>query len=93
MGTRLPDEEAWDMKRCFMCGGEVVRRLADIELGNIIIKNVPVEVCTRCGERYFETNVATFLQLVSSFEEEKRRELLGHEAIYYRPSPVSSSHE
>ena len=77
------------MEKCFMCGGNVVRRLVDVELGNIIIKNVPVDVCMRCGERYFETKVATFLQLVSSFEEKKRKELLGHEVICYKPSSTS----
>ena len=74
------------MERCFMCGGRVERRLVDVELGDIIIRNVPVEICMRCGECYFETRVATFLQLVSSFEKEKRKEFLGREMVCYRPS-------
>ena len=41
------------MKTCYMCGGDIERRIVEVE--GVIVKDVPVEVCTRCGEKYFNT--------------------------------------
>ncbi len=44
------------MKNCVLCGGEIrkEKRPYDLRIGDDVyrIKNVPMEVCTRCGEKY-----------------------------------------
>jgi hypothetical protein len=35
-----------------------------------------MEVCSKCGEKYFDTPTATFIQEVSSFVKSKKPELL-----------------
>lgn len=43
---------------CFMCKGNLVKKqvnyVVDLENIIIIIKGVPANVCTKCGEQYFD---------------------------------------
>lgn len=43
---------------CFMCKGNLVKKqvnyVVDLENTIIIIKGVPANVCTKCGEQYFD---------------------------------------
>ena len=60
------------MKTCHMCGGEVKRRIVDVEVEGVIVKDVPVEVCARCKEKYFNTKAATFVQKIAKYVNEER---------------------
>ncbi len=64
------------MKTCYQCGGEVKRKLVDVKIGNTVVTDVYADVCTRCGEKYFDTKTATFIQKVASFIEIKKKEYL-----------------
>ncbi len=55
------------MKTCYMCGGDVKRGIVDVEVEGVIVKDVPVEVCTRCREKYFNTKAATFVHKIRYF--------------------------
>lgn len=50
------------MDRCFFCKGETKNKNIDVDFrwGEqlFIVKNVPVEVCTQCGERYYSSEVS-----------------------------------
>ena len=47
---------------CFFCGGAVEERLATREMrweGKLLIfEDVPMGICTQCGERYLRPDVA-----------------------------------
>lgn len=53
---------------CFVCKGSTEKALVNylLDLNNtiIIIKNVPANVCTTCGERYFDDDVMENLEKI-----------------------------
>ena len=53
---------------CFMCKGTTEDRLTNFiaDLGNciIIVKGIPSQVCTQCGEVSYSNNVAEQLQKI-----------------------------
>ena len=55
---------------CFMCKGKVVDKLTSfmVDLGKciIIIKNVPSQVCSQCGEVSYSDSVANQLEMISN---------------------------
>ena len=63
------------MKTCYQCGGPVSRKVVDLELEGVIIRDVPAEVCNECNEKYFDTKTATIIQEITSFIKNKRVEL------------------
>jgi len=63
------------MKKCYQCGGPISKKTVDLELEGVIIKGVVAEVCDECGEKYFDTETATFIQDITSFIRNKRLEL------------------
>jgi len=63
------------MKKCRICGGRIVKKNVDVEVGEVVVKEVPAEVCSKCGEQYFDTSTATFVQSVADFVKQKRNEL------------------
>ena len=64
------------MKRCYICGGDIEKRIVDVEVEGVIVKAVPAEVCTRCGEEYFNTKAATFVQKVTRYVNEVKKRYL-----------------
>lgn len=50
------------MSKCYYCGGktEIRKMTVDFRWGNqlFVIQNVPVEVCIKCGERYYSAKVS-----------------------------------
>jgi len=53
---------------CFMCKGKAEKKLVnyflDLQHMMIIIKDVPADVCTQCGERYFDDEVMENLEKI-----------------------------
>ena len=51
---------------CVMCKGKLiegkVNHIVDINGHIIIIKNVPANICTQCGEYYIDNNTALILE-------------------------------
>lgn len=51
-----------EMKDCYFCKGKVQNQsvTVDYRWGErlIIIKNVPVQVCSQCGEKYFDAEIS-----------------------------------
>ncbi len=60
------------MERCYQCQGKLQRQLVDVPIQGIVAKAIPAEVCTRCGEQYFDTETATFVQKVANFVEKEK---------------------
>ena len=59
---------------CFMCKGKSEKKLVnyflDLHHMMMIIKDVPADVCTQCGERYFDDEVMENLEkIVNSLKE------------------------
>lgn len=54
--------------KCFMCRGKTEKKLVnyivDMDTTIIIIKDVPANVCTQCGERYFDDEVMKKLEKI-----------------------------
>ncbi len=54
--------------KCFMCKGELENKLTNflLDLGTciIIVKNVPSQVCTQCGEVSYSDEVARNLEKI-----------------------------
>ena len=63
------------MKKCRACGGIIAKKNVDVEIEGVVVREVPAEVCSKCGERYFNTGTATFVQSVAGFVKHKRNEL------------------
>jgi YgiT-type zinc finger domain-containing protein len=55
------------MKTCYMCKGIVELSIAEVEVGGVVVKDMPAEVCSRCNEKYFDTRTASFIQEVAGF--------------------------
>lgn len=57
-----------NIMECFMCKGHTEKKLVNylLDLNNmiIIIKNIPANVCTVCGERYFDDEVMKNLEKI-----------------------------
>lgn len=55
---------------CFMCKGSLSDGLttfmADVAACIIVIKNVPSQVCTQCGEASYSNDVATQLEKITN---------------------------
>lgn len=49
-----------------------MKKKINIEINGVVIQNVETEVCERCGEEYFDTPTATFIQNVARFVEKER---------------------
>lgn len=64
------------MKTCYTCKGRVVKKNMNIEISGVTVQNLPVEACDRCGEVYFTTPTATFIQQVAKFVEKEKKELI-----------------
>ena len=51
---------------CFMCKGDFEDKLTTflVDVGNciVIVKNVPAQVCSQCGETSYSDGVATRLE-------------------------------
>ncbi len=51
----------WDKEQCEYCNGPIVEKIMDLPRkageGYILIKNVPVGVCKKCGTKYYAANV------------------------------------
>ena len=51
----------WDDERCEYCNGSIVEKIVDLprKVGEryVLIKNVPVGVCKKCGTRFYAANV------------------------------------
>ena len=54
------------MSDCYFCKGKTKIKNVDVDFrwGDklIVIKNVPVEVCSQCGERYYSAEVSKKLE-------------------------------
>jgi len=64
------------MERCYHCQGKLQRRLVDVPIQGIVAKGIPAEVCSRCGEQYFDTKTTTFVQKVAGFVEKEKEEIV-----------------
>jgi YgiT-type zinc finger domain-containing protein len=51
----------WDGEQCEYCNGPIVEKIMDLprKAGKkyVLIKNVPVGVCKKCGTKYYAANV------------------------------------
>ncbi len=61
------------MKTCYLCKGDVELSIVDVEVKGVVVKDVPAEVCTRCGEKYFDTKTASFIQEITGCIDKKKR--------------------
>lgn len=50
------------MSKCFFCKGATTIKKVDVDFrwGNrlFVVKNVPVEICKQCGERYYSAKIS-----------------------------------
>lgn len=56
--------------KCVFCKGDLsslkpMKHVADFEDTIIIFRNVPTRVCTQCGEKFYDTDVAQKIENVS----------------------------
>lgn len=62
------------MRECYFCRGRIESQLitVDYRWGDnlIIIKNVPAQVCSQCGEKYFDAEVSRQMEHIALRDEE-----------------------
>ena len=56
-----------------MCHGQLKRELVKTQIDDVVITDVLADVCERCGEQYFDTKTATFIQKVTKYIGEQKR--------------------
>lgn len=61
------------MKTCYMCKGTVELSLVNVEVRGVVVKDMPAEVCKRCGEQYFDTKTASFIQEITKCIDDKKK--------------------
>ncbi len=64
------------MKICYHCEGKVEKRLVEVKIGDVVVTDVYADVCKRCGEKYFDSKTATFIQKVTFFVNSKKKEYM-----------------
>jgi YgiT-type zinc finger domain-containing protein len=64
------------MGGCYFCKGKTDKQrvTVDYRWGDklVIIKNVPAEVCSQCGERYFDAEISRHMEAIVLSEEKPR---------------------
>lgn len=57
----------WKDEKCEYCNGPIVERVVDLPRKTnsryVLVKNVPVGVCRRCGTRYLAANVLKSIEV------------------------------
>lgn len=50
------------MSKCYFCKGKIEIKHVDVDFRwedkLFVVKNVPLEVCTQCGERYYSAKTS-----------------------------------
>lgn len=63
------------MSKCFFCKGKTKIKNVDVDFrwGDklFVVQNVPVEICTQCGERYYSAEVSKQLDELVKKQESK----------------------
>ncbi|HLC99189.1 MAG TPA: YgiT-type zinc finger protein [Candidatus Nanoarchaeia archaeon] len=62
--------------KCYECGGRMVLRKKPFKVKGILLGKFPAEVCTKCGEVYFDEKASDEITRVS-----KEKGLWGIEAV------------
>lgn len=61
---------------CYFCKGKTTKQVitVDYRWGDklVVIKNVPVKVCDRCGEKYYDAKVSRQMEAIASGEKKSR---------------------
>lgn len=69
----------WDDERCEYCDGSIVEKTIDLprKAGKkyILIRGVPVGVCTECGTRYYAANVLKNIEEVARGRRQAEQEI------------------
>ena len=57
------------LNRCYICGGDITARIMTIDfhwgIGVLVFEDMPLQVCQRCGEKYFDSEVYQRLERLS----------------------------
>ena len=71
------------MSKCYFCGGTTAIKKINVDFrwGDklFVIQKVPVEICTKCGERYYSAKVSHTMDKIvqkSLKKEKKPKEIL-----------------
>ncbi len=72
----IQNEKVIDMKTCYMCHGKLKKSLVDVNIEGVVVKDVLADVCSQCGEQYFDTKTSTFIQNVTKYVTEQRQEVV-----------------
>lgn len=79
------------MKKCAICGGKTEHKIVDIPTKIddkfLIIKGVPADVCTQCGEIYYNIDVAKELEKIEDKVSKKSIKLVRAKNAYEVPLP------
>lgn len=61
------------MNKCYFCQGKTKIKNIDVDFrweGKLsVVKNVPVEVCTQCGEKYYSAEISKKLDKLAKRQE------------------------
>ena len=75
------------MKKCTFCKGTLRDGISTftVDLGNciVIIRNVPSQICTQCGETYYSTEVMHQLYNIAQSMQQSMTEIA---VVNYRPA-------
>ena len=75
------------MKKCTFCKGTLRDGISTftVDLGNciVIIRNVPSQICTQCGETYYSTEVMQQLYNIAQSMQQSMTEIA---VVNYRPA-------
>jgi hypothetical protein len=64
------------MKTCLNCKGLVKKVIGQISISGITVDDIPYEQCIQCQEQYFDLKTSVFIQKISNYVKEERKQLL-----------------
>lgn len=74
------------MERCPLCGGwkkgGMTIYSVDLGFGVVVVRNVPAEVCSQCGEEWINPNVAKGLEKIVNTARQTHSQL---EVLSFQP--------
>ncbi|MDI7258424.1 MAG: YgiT-type zinc finger protein [Thermodesulfobacteriota bacterium] len=69
----------WEGEQCEYCNGSIIERKVDLPRKRgkryILIRNVPVGVCKKCGTRYYAANVLKTIESSVCVRRKAEREI------------------
>jgi len=75
----ITKQERINTRLCPLCGGDKKKGFTtytvEIDSSLLVVRDVPAEICSQCGEEWISSKIAKKLEKISNYVREKKPEL------------------